>query len=175
MTKLIQQLTLHEGLRFRPYKCTAGKLTIGIGRNLDDKPILASEQQKLFGKVLTQQQLTETLNRGITKEQAELILSWDVLDAVADAKALLPNFAKLSEQRQFVIIDMAFNMGRRGLGTFRNTLRMINEGDYTQAAANMLKSKWAKQVKSRAIRLSIMMRDNLYHDQVTTQMLRNLG
>lgn len=34
MDRIKEQLVRHEGLRLRPYRCTAGKLTIGIGRNL---------------------------------------------------------------------------------------------------------------------------------------------
>jgi len=175
MEKLIQQLTLHEGIKFRPYRDTVGKLTIGIGRNIDDKPITASEQQKLFGKIMPQKELMDVLTKGITRQQAEMLLAWDIEDAVADAKALLSNFDRLSQQRQYVMIDMAFNMGRRTLSGFRITLRMISEGRFADASENMLKSKWATQVKGRAKRLAIMLRDNLYHDQVTTQMLRDLG
>ena len=35
MNRIKAQLVRHEGLRLKPYRCTAGKLTIGIGRNLD--------------------------------------------------------------------------------------------------------------------------------------------
>ena len=38
---MIAQLRLHEGERLFPYKCTAGRLTIGVGRNLDDRGITA--------------------------------------------------------------------------------------------------------------------------------------
>ena len=34
--RLRAQLVLHEGSRLKPYRDTVGKLTIGIGRNLDD-------------------------------------------------------------------------------------------------------------------------------------------
>ncbi|MFA6660842.1 MAG: lysozyme, partial [Bacilli bacterium] len=36
MDRIKEQLVRHEGLRLKPYRCTADKLTIGIGRNLDD-------------------------------------------------------------------------------------------------------------------------------------------
>ena len=37
LQKVKEQLLRHEGLRFKPYRCPAGKLTIGIGRNLNDR------------------------------------------------------------------------------------------------------------------------------------------
>ncbi len=175
MKKLIDQIKLHEGVRFRPYRCTAGKLTVGVGRNIDDKPFKTEEVIALFGSQKTQAEITALLNKGLSMKQVDQLLVWDIQDAIEDAKAVIRNFQSLSEQRQYVLIDMAFNMGRQTLAGFRNTLRFISEGKYDQAADNMLKSKWASQVKSRAKRLSIMMKDNLYHDQVTTEMLRNLG
>ena len=36
MKRLIAMLQRHEGLRLKPYKCTAGKVSIGYGRNLED-------------------------------------------------------------------------------------------------------------------------------------------
>ncbi len=36
MNRIKAQLVRHEGLKLKPYRCTAGKLTIGIGRNLDN-------------------------------------------------------------------------------------------------------------------------------------------
>ena len=36
-SKFLQQLTLHEGSRSHPYRCTSGKLTIGVGRNIEDR------------------------------------------------------------------------------------------------------------------------------------------
>ena len=41
MDALISELELDEGVRLSPYRCTAGFLTIGVGRNLDTrKPLL---------------------------------------------------------------------------------------------------------------------------------------
>jgi len=37
--KLVDQIIEHEGLKLKPYHCPAGKLTIGVGRNLEDKGI----------------------------------------------------------------------------------------------------------------------------------------
>ena len=35
----------HEGLRLFPYRCSAGKLSIGVGRNLDDVGITRDEAE----------------------------------------------------------------------------------------------------------------------------------
>ena len=35
---LVKDLRRHEGMRNFPYKCSADKLTIGIGRNIEETP-----------------------------------------------------------------------------------------------------------------------------------------
>ena len=128
---MIRQLRLHEGERLKPYRCTAGKLTIGVGRNLED--------------------------RGITREEASYLLANDIAAEERELLRALPWVANLDEVRQRVLLDMAFNMGVVGLLAFKRTLATIQAGDYQRAAAMMLDSKWAGQVGQRAERLSRMM------------------
>jgi lysozyme len=131
--RLVVELTRDEGLRLKPYKCTAGKTTIGIGRNLDDV--------------------------GITRAEAEALCRNDVARVEAELDARLPWWRGLGEVRQRVIANMAFNLGTDGLLKFKNTLRHVEAGEYLAAAQGMLASKWATQVGPRAVRLAQMMRD----------------
>jgi lysozyme len=130
--KLTRQLRLHEGERLKPYRCTAGKLTIGVGRNLEDRGITAEESAYL-------------LNNDIDRE-------WKALTTA------LPWVTGLNDVRQRVLLDMSFNLGIVGLLRFKNTLATIRRGDYSKAAAMMLDSLWARQVGKRAVRLAEMMR-----------------
>ena len=138
--RLIEQLRLHEGERRKPYRDTVGKLTIGIGRNLDDK--------------------------GLRRDEIEYLLNNDIADARADLDRYLPWWRGLDPVRQRVLIDMSFNMGigapnRGGLLSFVNTLSEIRRGNYAIAADMMLASKWAQQVGRRAVRLATMMRTGM--------------
>jgi len=128
---MVRQLRLHEGERLRPYRCTAGKLTIGVGRNLED--------------------------RGITAQESAYLLANDIANEERELLRALPWVAKLDEVRQRVLLDMSFNMGIVGLLAFKRTLATIQAGDYRAAASMMLDSKWAGQVGQRAERLSRMM------------------
>lgn len=130
--KLIQQLRLHEGERLKPYRCTAGKLTIGVGRNLED--------------------------RGITTEESAYLLNNDIDREWKALTQNLPWVAGLNEVRQRVLLDMSFNLGIAGLLKFKNTLATIQRGEYAKASEMMLDSLWARQVGQRAQRLSRMMR-----------------
>lgn len=127
------QLRIDEGVRKKPYRDTVGKLSIGIGRNLDDVGLRDSEIEYLFQN--------------------------DVAEAEVDARRLVPKFDDLTDARKAVIVNMSFNMGYPVLSQFVNTLRAVNEGRYDDAADGMLASKWARQVGVRAQRLAKMMRE----------------
>lgn len=134
--KLKEQLKRHEGLRLKPYTDTVGKLTIGIGRNLEDK--------------------------GISEKEADIMLENDIEYFHMKLTQRLEWFYKLCECRQNVLVNMAFNLGVGGLLTFRNMLAFVELGDYDLAADEMLDSKWANQVSNRAIELANQMRTGEY-------------
>lgn len=132
----VQNLLIkHEGLKLKPYIDSVGKLTIGVGRNLDDN--------------------------GITKEEALHLLYHDVCDAMTDAKRLCSIWDELSDARKSVLINMAFNMGYARLSQFVRFWNAIHKKDWDEAAEEMLASKWATQVKGRATELANMMKGNL--------------
>jgi lysozyme len=122
----------HEGLRLKPYRDTVGKLSIGYGRNLDDV--------------------------GISQASANQMLQEDIEKAETDARVLVRSFPRLSDNRKAVLLDMALNMGRSRLGGFRKMLAAIEAGEFAEAARQMLDSKWAGQVKGRAVTLAQLMR-----------------
>ena len=128
--KLIKQLKKHEGLELKPYKCTSNKLTIGIGRNLEDV--------------------------GISEIEAEYLLMND-LDTYMTAAKTYGWYNGLNDARKAVIVSMLFNMGQTNFNKFLKMKQALDVGDYAEAAKQMLSSKWAKQVKGRAVELSKQM------------------
>ncbi len=128
---LSEELIRDEGLRLHPYRCTAGKMTIGVGRNIED--------------------------RGITREEAMHLLRNDISSCEKDLDVLFPKWRNLSDARQRVLLNMAFNLGRERLSGFRKFWANIALGDYKSAAQEMMSSAWAKQVGQRANRLRDMM------------------
>jgi len=85
---LEDQLILHEGLRLEVYKCPAGYWTVGVGRNLQGKPLSKEEQEYIFKRSgLAPDEVIEVLKeRGITKDEALFLLRRDIEDAVQDLK-----------------------------------------------------------------------------------------
>ena len=132
MSKMIEQLKRHEGLRLKPYRCTAGKLTIGYGRNLEDV--------------------------GISNAEAEAMLSNDLERCANEVAKHVDAFDKLNDARQAVLVNMCFNLGIAGLIKFKKFIAAVNDGFFELASKEMLDSRWAKQVGSRAIELSEQMK-----------------
>src|SRR5258708_976756 len=128
ITCIADQLRRDEALHLRPYKDSVGKLTIGVGRNLDDV--------------------------GISEQEADVLLANDIKAATLALEATFPWTMDLDETRKGALVNMAFNMGIRGLAQFKDFLAKMQTKDFRAAAGAMLDSLWAKQVGARATRLS---------------------
>lgn len=136
LDKLMAQLTVDEGRKKRIYVDTVGKITGGVGRNLTD--------------------------RDFSDDEIDLMLANDIALVVAQLDKALPWWRSMTDARQDVLANMAFNLGIAGLLGFKNTLATMQAKRYDAAAAGMLASKWAKQVGKRADRLAAMMRTGEY-------------
>jgi lysozyme len=121
-----------EGVRNRPYLDTEGKLTIGIGRNLDDV--------------------------GVHDDEIELMCNNDLDEAERTARRLVSNFHELDDARKAVLLNMSFNLGYNRLKGFKNMLAAVGRKDWAAASIEMMNSKWAVQVGHRAVRLAYQMR-----------------
>ncbi|MCB7129934.1 MAG: hypothetical protein J3T61_10405 [Candidatus Brocadiales bacterium] len=130
--RLYEQLIKHEGLRLKPYRDTVGKLTIGVGRNLDDV--------------------------GISEDEALQMLRNDITSIRTMLVHTFPWFQKLNGARRDVVANMVFNLGLGRFKRFRKLIAALIVHDYDRAAIEMMDSKWADQVGSRANELSYIMR-----------------
>jgi len=131
LSKLKEELIRDEGLKLKPYKCSAGKTTIGVGRNLDDV--------------------------GISEVEADMLLINDINDAIHSLDMAFPIWKTLSDARQRALVNMMFNLGMSKFMKFRNMLSAIRAGDFKLAAEEALASAWEDQVGNRAIRIATML------------------
>ena len=127
---LMEQLIEFEGLKLYPYKCTANKLTIGIGRNLDDVGITESEAKFLL------------LNDIARVEKKAQSYSW---------------YANLNPVRQRIICDMIFNLGNR-FDQFKKMKAGLETNNIDVVCKEMQNSKWYSDVGRRAVYLIELMR-----------------
>ena len=132
---LKQQLLREEGSESCAYQDTRGFWTIGVGRLIDARK-----------------------GDGLSQDEIEYLLDNDIKKITEQVHKFLPWVSKLNEPRQAVLIGMAFQMGLRGLLGFKRTLGSIEDGQYFEAAVEMLDSTWAKQTPERAHRLATQMK-----------------
>ena len=135
MSDLISMLKRHEGRSLKPYLCTADKLTIGYGRNLDDS--------------------------GISEDEALYLLQNDI-DACYSELNVFTWFHELDQIRQEALISMLFNLGLPRFLTFKKMIARLKEKRYSEAANEMIQSRWALQVGERANELAYMVERGEY-------------
>ena len=121
-------LIRHEGLRLTVYPDSVGKLTIGVGRNLEDN--------------------------GISEVEAKDLLQNDINRCISELNVSLHWSRSLPAEAQIVLINMCFNLGIHKLTRFKRFLSALQQSNWLEAAQEMLDSKWATQVGPRAIELS---------------------
>jgi len=134
LASALKLLKLHEGYRQYPYKDSLGIVTIGYGRNLE--------------------------SRGLSEPEASLILEMDIKEAEEYLHNEYDYYWTLSGERKAVLLDMMVNMGPTRLRGFKRMHKALEVRLYDEAAAEMLDSKWSKQVGVRSHTLSEIMRTN---------------
>lgn len=121
------------GLKWKECVCQSkGKLTIGVGRNLDDV--------------------------GISNTEIIQLQENDVKNVTEALENTFPWFHGLNTPRRVVILSMAFNLGIKGLKNFKRMIHAIEAGDFDLASHEMIQSNWSRQVKNRADRLALIMK-----------------
>ena len=118
---LVEQLIRHEGERLKPYRCTAGKLTIGVGRNIEDN--------------------------GIRQSESRFMLMNDIAECENDLLRIFPHWEGFSNSRKLALTDLRFNLGPNRFRTFRRMIAAINNNDWPTASREALDSAWARQVQ----------------------------
>ncbi len=145
----VNKLIAHEGLRLQVYKDTLGIDTIGIGRNLEDRGITKEELDWM--DIPSMEAVYEY---GITEADAMYLAKNDVQIVEEELVRAHPCVEELDAVRQLVLMDMAFNMGVPRLRKFQKMWNAVHEKKFDIAAKEMLDSRWAIQVKSRATKLA---------------------
>jgi lysozyme len=131
---IVETLQRDEGLRLKLYRDTRGNWLIGYGRNLQ--------------------------GRGISRDEAMLLLQNDILACQADLDTHLAWWRRLSDLRQMAMLSLCYNLGIYGLKDFKAALKAMEAGNYRDAAREFMRSKWARQVGYRARRLTHIIEHN---------------
>jgi lysozyme len=139
--RLLEMLKRHEGAvikngRHVPYRCPAGKLTIGYGRNVEEF--------------------------GLSEDEVDYLLENDIERVIKELSTEYPWFNSLDDVRKDAMIDISFNLGATRLRGFKRALAAMEVADYKLAAKEFLDSKWSRDVKGRSHELASMIETGEY-------------
>lgn len=135
ITNITEQLMRDEGCVLHAYEDSLGYTTLGVGRLIDKRK-----------------------GGGITAEESAYLLANDIRRKTSEVISALPWSEHMDPVRFAVLVSMAFQLGIDGLLGFKNTLALIQGGNFDQAASNMMMSKWHSQTPARCERLAKQMR-----------------
>lgn len=140
MSRLIEQLRIHEGVREKVYLCSAGYETIGVGRNISESGL------------------------GLSSDEIDYLLSNDIKRCQQELEFNFDWFKELDDVRRDAMINLCFNIGVTSLKKFSKAIAAMNVHDYETAAMEFLDSRWASQVGTRALDVTDMIRTGDYNE-----------
>lgn len=136
--QMVNQLIVDEAYKEFPYDdatgervyAPQGKITIGIGINLDD---------------------------GLSLDESTYLCKWRLRGLQVQLLTKLPFYNSLDIVRKMVLLNMAYNMGIPRLFGFKNMLAAIAVYNWDGATKELLDSKAARQLPNRYKKLASMM------------------
>ncbi len=131
---LFELLKFEEGYRDRPYYCSEGYPTVGIGTKLGPK-----------GAPL------ECYTFTVSEHAAKALLD-DEVKKILNELVKHRWYIELNSDRQTIIKSMCYQMGVSGVFKFKKMIAALERGDYNEASLQALDSLWAKQTPARAER-----------------------
>jgi lysozyme len=138
--EIFNMLKKHEGYKPQMYKDTEGNWTIGVGH------------------LITPNEVAKFKNKKLSDAEIRSLFDSDLNIAIANSKKFVPNFNTLPLPVQHAIVNMTFNLSINRLMKFKDLRQSLASKDFNQASKDMLNSKWASQVKGRAVELSNMVK-----------------
>ena len=135
MKNLFEKIKEHEGFVEHVYDDSLGIPTIGYGFAIKDL-------------VLDEDIAEEILIRKLEKLKRNAISRFKWLE-------------DMPQEVQEVVINMCYQLGVTGVSKFRKAISALQEGDWNEAADEMLDSLWAKQTPNRATELSSIVRNQV--------------
>jgi len=139
---IIKLLHEEEGFRSKPYICSEGYPTVGIGQRIGPK-----------GASLSMYEFT------VNERTAQAMLTDKLSSTVKGLIDKLPVYNELDQSRKTILISMAYQMGITGLLKFKNMIKALECGNYEEAGKQALDSRWAKQTPKRAFRHAAVLKN----------------
>ena len=138
LERLEEQIRHHEGYRDTVYKDTLMKSTIGYGH------LCLKEERWIEGKKYPRKQL-------------EKVFQYDLKKAIDGAYRLIGD-VDLPDDAKMVVCNMVFQMGTNGVSKFKKFLDNLKNKRFSEAADEMIDSRWFQQTGARSSELAQIIR-----------------
>lgn len=129
-SKLRSELRRDEGVKYSAYQDHLGYWTIGVGRLIDERK-----------------------GGHLTDDEVDYLLQNDINSSYEDIKNEPWFKACDTDNRQRAVLNMRFQLGSAGIRSFKNSLQLIAQKKWAEAAKNLRDSLWYKQTTARAERV----------------------
>ena len=134
MSKLVEMIKRHEGVKSKVYLCSAGYETIGVGRNISESGL------------------------GLSDDEIDYLLNNDIKRVREELQETYFWFGGLNEARRDAMVDICFNLGLTRLRGFVKALEAMSREQFDVAADEFMDSRWATQVGNRAVEVTEIIR-----------------
>ena len=139
MSKLLEMLKRHEGVETHAYTDSVGKITIGVGRNIDPEGGL-----------------------GLSPREVNYLLQNDVDRVENELLGVIPWVEYIGWARMDALVNICFNLGLPRFLKFKKALAAAEDGNWDLCAEEFMDSRWATQVGRRAIELTELLKTGAY-------------
>ena len=141
MSQLLDMLMKHEGVETHAYTDTVGKLTIGVGRNIDP----------VGGLGLSKKEIAYLLQNDVDRVEQELVNS-------------IPWVEHIEWERMDALVNICFNLGLPRFLKFKKALAAAEDQNWELCADEFMDSRWSSQVGQRAVKLTTLLRTGEYEN-----------
>lgn len=151
-------LQADEGLRYKAYKDTNGKTTVGIGFNMDDP---RAKSVWLQADIPESFNLVRNSNFPLSSASVISLTTICINNARKDLISIFPEFNTYPEYAQLALINLIFNMGKPVFLQFNTFINLIKDKDFYGASDDLANTKYATELKERSSRICSLLEGNL--------------
>ena len=137
-------LKREEGFRSRPYLCTEGYVTVGLGTKLHSQ--------------LGQNPMDFPITVSLETAEEWLRSKVAVIDMRLSKSKYGFAYDQLGDKQRVIVLSMAYQMGTEGVLKFEKMWEALISGDNHLAAQEAMDSRWARQTPERAERHARVLR-----------------
>lgn len=155
MLSAYDMLKFDEGLRYKAYKDTVGKMTVGIGFNMDN-PVakgtwIHSNIPESFNSVYSG-------NIPLSTNSIISLFNTCVDWCRVDLESMFSDFEIYPDYVQLALINLMFNMGKSVLSQFNTFINLVKEHDYDGSSNDLASTKWSRELVQRSKRVCLLLK-----------------